>query len=35
MEAAHEDQLEDIDAAWIRQFVHLALEDNEHLLDGN
>lgn len=33
--ADDQDQLEDMDAAWVRQFVHLALEDNEHLLDDD
>lgn len=32
-EAGQRDQLEDVDAAWVRQFVHLAMEDNEDLLD--
>lgn len=29
------DQVEDGDAAWIRHFVHLALEDNEDLIDDD
>lgn len=32
-EPGQQDQLEDGEAAWVRHFVHLALEDNEHLLD--
>lgn len=28
-----QDELQDVDAAWIRHFIHLALEDNEHLID--
>lgn len=28
-----QDELQAQDAAWIRHFVHLALEDNEHLID--
>ncbi|KAJ4389208.1 hypothetical protein N0V93_006671 [Gnomoniopsis smithogilvyi] len=31
--AGQHDQMEDGDAAWIRHFVHLALEDNEDLID--
>lgn len=31
--AGQQDELQDIDAAWIRHFVHLALEDNEDLID--
>lgn len=31
--AGQQDELQDRDAAWIRHFVHLALEDNEHLID--
>lgn len=31
--AGQHDQVEDGDAAWIRHFVHLALEDNEDLID--
>lgn len=31
--AGQHDQVEDGEAAWIRHFVHLALEDNEDLID--
>lgn len=31
--AGQNDQVEDGEAAWIRHFVHLALEDNEDLID--
>lgn len=32
-EMGQHDEMEDRDAAWVRHFVHLALEDNEDLLD--
>lgn len=31
--ADQQDEVQDVDAAWIRHFVHLALEDNEDLID--